>query len=487
MALQLSGEIDLEDINVELLKQPTAMIGLDDSDVRILLDKPSGQIALSDAYGKSNASIVARTTTANEGGSIVFDITGSGTTVLYLTLLVVSGAGTLALEATSGNTVNIVNNVGVYTLNIAEDFATEGTESFKLELRSGSTSGPVLATSQTFTIFDTSQSFPIPSLISSTSLDEGYHFDFAWSDIPAGTYSIAIIAAETLDLLDSFAHTRFVKSEGIGLNTNAILATITGPGPVSYRLSATAESSATNIASTFRLAVLDSFNAVLYASPVLTLFRGPSHEHFLNSAGATSSTGTSVTISTTNGIAGRLCISTSYVRDTTSTAFSPLWPQRRLFRFSDGDMSVAARILISADTGDPVTHLTGSTPRRMLVYFAPLDGKTLTGVQLVKTFSTESGTNWVVPLLDTSVDTMVVPENEIWVVAYSYYASGTSNASMYTEPDGRIFTNSLSAFQRFGTVIYSPGTKVNSTFYWNTSMTGTYIGRFVSLLKVSFV
>lgn len=55
MALPASGAISLNAINVELQKTATAQISLNDSNVRSLLAKPSGQISLSDAYGKSNA------------------------------------------------------------------------------------------------------------------------------------------------------------------------------------------------------------------------------------------------------------------------------------------------------------------------------------------------------------------------------------------------------------------------------------------------
>lgn len=55
MTLPASGAISLNAINVELQKTAIAQISLNDSNVRSLLAKPSGQISLSDAYGKSNA------------------------------------------------------------------------------------------------------------------------------------------------------------------------------------------------------------------------------------------------------------------------------------------------------------------------------------------------------------------------------------------------------------------------------------------------
>ena len=57
MALPSSGIISLNAVNTELGKLPTSQISLNDSDVRGLLAKPSGQISLSDAYGKTKPSV----------------------------------------------------------------------------------------------------------------------------------------------------------------------------------------------------------------------------------------------------------------------------------------------------------------------------------------------------------------------------------------------------------------------------------------------
>lgn len=56
MALQSSGQISLNDVNVELGNSGTAQIGLGDSAVRDLFDDASGQISMSQGYGKSSFS-----------------------------------------------------------------------------------------------------------------------------------------------------------------------------------------------------------------------------------------------------------------------------------------------------------------------------------------------------------------------------------------------------------------------------------------------
>lgn len=74
MSLPSSGIISLNAINAELGKSATGQLSLNDSDVRALLGKASGQISLSDAYGKSK-------------GSSLYIIAGFGDDVSYTTLM----------------------------------------------------------------------------------------------------------------------------------------------------------------------------------------------------------------------------------------------------------------------------------------------------------------------------------------------------------------------------------------------------------------
>jgi hypothetical protein len=52
MALQSSGPISISDVNVEIRKSSTAQLDLNNSDVRLTFEVPSGQISLSNGYGK---------------------------------------------------------------------------------------------------------------------------------------------------------------------------------------------------------------------------------------------------------------------------------------------------------------------------------------------------------------------------------------------------------------------------------------------------
>ena len=109
-------------------------------------------------------SISPSTTSVNEGSSVTFTITtvGFGSGTLYWTLEAVSGTvnnsdfSSPANAVNPGGSVTITNNSGSFSVTLANDATTEGTESFLSRLRTGSTSGTIVATSATVTISDTS-------------------------------------------------------------------------------------------------------------------------------------------------------------------------------------------------------------------------------------------------------------------------------------------------------------------------------------------
>jgi hypothetical protein len=106
-------------------------------------------------------SVTPSTTSANEGSAVTFTVTTTGvanSTILYWTILPISGtlsASDFSDAATSGSfTVN--SNSGTITRTLAGDRSTESLESFQLEIRRSSTTGTVVATSETVYINDTS-------------------------------------------------------------------------------------------------------------------------------------------------------------------------------------------------------------------------------------------------------------------------------------------------------------------------------------------
>jgi len=110
--------------------------------------------------------ISASTTSVNEGSSVTFTVTttnvNSGTTLYWSTNTVSGTVNTSDFNdsATTGS-FTISGNSGTITRTLANDVTTEGSESFQLQIRTGSTSGTIVATSQTITISDTSTSLPV--------------------------------------------------------------------------------------------------------------------------------------------------------------------------------------------------------------------------------------------------------------------------------------------------------------------------------------
>ena len=101
------------------------------------------------------------TASVNEGSSVTFTVTTTNVpngTTLYWSLNTVSG--TINTSDFTGAAVtgsfSISSNTGSVALTLANDVTTEGSESFQLQVRTGSTSGTIVATSSTVTIGDTS-------------------------------------------------------------------------------------------------------------------------------------------------------------------------------------------------------------------------------------------------------------------------------------------------------------------------------------------
>jgi len=128
--------------------------------------------------GEPSYTIGVSTTTVNEGGSVNFTINtinvGDGTTLYYST------GGSMEAADFSNNSLtgsfNIVGTgattgIATVTRTIANDINTEDTESFTFVIRTGSTSGPVVATSSTITVADVVPSYSIAP--STVAVNEG--------------------------------------------------------------------------------------------------------------------------------------------------------------------------------------------------------------------------------------------------------------------------------------------------------------------------
>jgi hypothetical protein len=144
----------------------------------------SSLLALISGNGDPYYSINQTTTSVNEGSSVVFTITTvnvAPSTTLYWTLSTVSGiinSSDFQGGATSGSFTTNSSGVGTLSLTLANDSTTEGGEQFQLQVRTGSTSGTIVKTSDTITINDTSLNSTYSVSPSTTTIGEGSSVTF---------------------------------------------------------------------------------------------------------------------------------------------------------------------------------------------------------------------------------------------------------------------------------------------------------------------
>ena len=191
-------------------------------------------------------SITPTTSSINEGGSVTMVVTtnnfGSGT--LFYTIEAASG-NIFSNDFTSpfNGSVTITNNGGSFTIIASEDAATEGTESFRVRLRTGSTSGTIVATSSVVTINDTSQTPPSPTLnITFQSLSDYVVFGpgtqtkqryvrAVWDSAAGGTQAWSLTTSPSLSTDPNLTSGTSGTWSGAGFTT--MVATFTGPHPAS--------------------------------------------------------------------------------------------------------------------------------------------------------------------------------------------------------------------------------------------------------------
>ena len=137
----------------------------------------SSNITINDTSLAPTYSVSPSATSRNEGLSVTFTVTTTNVTngtVLYWTTNAVTGivdSSDFTDAATSG-TVTINSNSGTITRTLRSDGITEGSESFQLQIRTGSTSGTIVATSSTITINDTSTASNLAGILASRAYTE---------------------------------------------------------------------------------------------------------------------------------------------------------------------------------------------------------------------------------------------------------------------------------------------------------------------------
>ena len=122
------------------------------------------------------------TTSINEGSTVTFNVvtTNFGSGTLYWTNVGSTSAADFIGNTNSGS-VTITNDSGSFTRSLNNDQLSEGTETILIQLRTGSTSGPIVATANTVYVNDTSVPAASPTYnwgSYTTMGDEGTGFTF---------------------------------------------------------------------------------------------------------------------------------------------------------------------------------------------------------------------------------------------------------------------------------------------------------------------
>jgi hypothetical protein len=111
-------------------------------------------------------SITPSITSVNEGSSVTFNISANNSTETSLYWTISGGVSSNDFtDNTMSGSVTLSSGTASFTKQIAADLTTEGVETFVVQLRTGSISGPIVATSSTVTINDTSTSPLLPSYL----------------------------------------------------------------------------------------------------------------------------------------------------------------------------------------------------------------------------------------------------------------------------------------------------------------------------------
>jgi len=141
--------------------------------------------------------------------------------------------------ATASGSFSITGNTGQFVVTPTADDTTEGEQTFTVSIRSGSITGTVLATSDAFTINDTSLT-PEPTYTltpAADNVDEGKSLEFTvgGTNIPDGNYSW-VIETDSGDFTTTFGTVTVTSNSGTFSVTPDADDTTEGPGSFTVSL-----------------------------------------------------------------------------------------------------------------------------------------------------------------------------------------------------------------------------------------------------------
>ena len=140
------------------LRSDSATEGLENINISLTNNRSNRSIQVSDTSQSGPTYAISSASSVNEGSSLSVTVNTTGVTngtTLYWTILYGSSSSSADFSSQSGSfTIN--SNTGSFSVPVTADTLTEGSENFKLRIRTGSLSGTIVKTSGYITINDTS-------------------------------------------------------------------------------------------------------------------------------------------------------------------------------------------------------------------------------------------------------------------------------------------------------------------------------------------
>ena len=189
----------------------------------------SGSVNVNDTSLNPTYNSNWRNSPVNEGQTALLDVTTTNVpngTTLYWTIL---HNTTNDADFTSTNGSGVVNSFGTATMSVitVEDFLTEGTQNFSLNIRTGSISGSIVHTSTLCGILDTSLTPTVTITPTTTSVNEGSSvtFNVSTTNIPNGTtlYWVNNGTSSSADFTDGINQGTFTITSGAGSVTRTLV------------------------------------------------------------------------------------------------------------------------------------------------------------------------------------------------------------------------------------------------------------------------
>ena len=163
----------------------------------------SGAFVTPPVVNAATATVTPSTTTPSEGDAVTFNVTVSNTPAgTYYWTIELPTTGAVSTADFSGGSLSgsftVTGTTGSFIITSLADRLTEGTETFSVFVRSGSTTGIVLGTTDEITLADTSLT---PGFtVNPNGMNEGASATYTVNNLgPAGTYYWTVLNNSTAD------------------------------------------------------------------------------------------------------------------------------------------------------------------------------------------------------------------------------------------------------------------------------------------------